>query len=169
MPNSTETTSRVRGISTVLVRGVIAGGAATAAMTLAYMTERRLRRATVGLTPLDYDDGLVPGQIVLHILKLPDLGASEETTAGLLLRWGYGSVFGTAHVLLRKRVPEPAATIIFGSALLGMTMTMFPMLGHTPPPWKWPAALMATSLATHTVYVVAGAVTDDRISRLWRG
>lgn len=163
----TETTSRVRGLRRTLVRGVISGGTATAAMTLSYMTERRFRRAAIGLAPLDYDDGLVPGQIVLHILKLPDLGASEETTAGLLLRWAYGSVFGTAHVLLRKRVPEPAATIIFGSALLGMTMTMFPILGHTPPPWRWPAALMATSLATHAVYVVAGAVTDDRISRRW--
>lgn len=162
----TNTISRGQGFSNVLVRGIISGGVATAAMTLSYLAERRLRRASVGRTPLDYDDGLVPGQIVMHILKLPDLGASEETKAGLALRWGYGSAFGTAHVLLRKCLPEPAATIVFGSALLGMTMTMFPLLGHTPPPWKWPATLMATSLATHVVYVVAGAVTDDRISRL---
>ncbi len=155
-----------RETSRVLLRGVIAGGVATATMTAAYALERRVRRATPDLGPMDYDDGVIPGQIVLHLLHLPDLGASEETRAGLLLRWGYGSAFGVAHVLLRKRMPEPMATAAFGSALIGMTMTMFPLLGHTPPPWKWTPALMATSLGTHLAYVTAGAITDDRLSKL---
>jgi hypothetical protein len=136
-------------------------------MTAAYTVERRARRANIGLAALDYDDGVVPGQIVLHLLRLPDLGVSEETTASHLLRWGYGSAFGTVHVLLRKRLPEPAATVIFGSVLLGMTMTMFPLLGHTPPPWKWPPALLATSIGTHIAYVTAGALTDDRMAKIW--
>ena len=150
----------------VLLRGVISGGVATAAMTGAYTLERRMRRITPGLSPMDYDDGVVPGQIVLHILHLPDLGAEEETKVGLLLRWSYGSAFGVAHVLLRKRFPEPMATVIFGSALLSVTLSMFPLLGHTPPPWKWPAALMATSVGTHIAYVTAGAVADDRLSKI---
>jgi len=44
------------------VRSVIAGAAGTTALTLAYATERRLRSRRSG--PLDYDDSLVPGQIV---------------------------------------------------------------------------------------------------------
>ena len=155
-----------QGTGQVLLRGLIAGAVATAVMTAAYAAERRVRRSKIGLEPLDYDDGVVPGQLVLHILRLPDLGASEETTAGQLLRWGYGSAFGTAHVLLRTRLPEPAATIIFGSALLGMTLTMFPLLGHTPPPWKWPPALLSTSIGTHIAYVAAGAITDDRLIKI---
>lgn len=158
--------SKRREAARVLLRGVISGGVATAAMTAAYTLERRIRRLTPGLSPMDYDDGVVPGQIVLHILHLPDLGAKEETTVGLLLRWGYGSAFGVAHVLLRKRFPEPMATVIFGSALMTVTLSMFPLLGHTPPPWKWPLALMATSVGTHVAYVTAGAVTDDRLSRI---
>lgn len=152
--------------ASTLLRGVIAGGVATAAMTASYAVERRLRRTTNGLKPLDYDDGVVPGQIVLHILHLPDLGASEETTSGLLLRWVYGSAFGVAHVMLRRRFPEPRATVFFGSALMGMTLTMFPLLGHTPPPWRWPVAMLASSVGTHLAYVVAGAVTDDRLSTI---
>lgn len=148
----------------MLLRGVIAGGVATAAMTAAYSVERRARRA-VG-APMDYDGGVVPGQIVLHILHLRDLGASEETTAGLLLRWGYGSAFGVRHVLLRRRLPEPAATAAFGSALMAMTLTMFPLLGHTTPPWKWPWPLLATCVGTHLVYVTAGAIADDRLVRV---
>jgi hypothetical protein len=154
---------RARATTRVLLRGVIAGGMATAAMTSVYSVERR---ATGSLEPMDYDDGVVPGQIVLHMLHLPDLGASEETTAGLLLRWGYGSAFGVMHVLLRKRLPEPWATALFGSALMGMTLTMFPLLGHTPPPWRWPRPLMATCVGTHLAYVTAGAIADDQLVRV---
>jgi hypothetical protein len=42
------------------IRSVLAGTAGTAALTLAYATERRLRSRRIG--PLDYDDSLVPGQ-----------------------------------------------------------------------------------------------------------
>jgi len=160
------TYDRARATTRVLLRGVIAGGVATAAMTSVYSVERRARRATGSLEPMDYDDGVVPGQIVLHILRLPDLGASEETTAGLLLRWGYGSAFGVMHVLLRQRLPEPWATAVFGSALMGMTLTMFPLLGHTPPPWRWPRPLMATCVGTHLAYVTAGAIADDQLARV---
>jgi hypothetical protein len=150
----------------VLLRGAISGAVATATMTGAYTLERRIRRLTPGLTPMDYDDGVVPGQIVLHILHLPDLGAKEETTVGLLLRWGYGSAFGIAHVMLRKRFPEPRATVMFGSALLTVTLSMFPLLGHTPPPWKWPLPLLATCVGTHLAYVTAGAIADDQLVRV---
>ena len=47
----------------------MAGTAGTAALTLAYMAERRLRPSHRG--PLDYDDSLVPGQIVASIMHLP--------------------------------------------------------------------------------------------------
>jgi uncharacterized membrane protein YagU involved in acid resistance len=133
-------------------------------MTATYEIERRLRTSTWGLRPLDYDVGVVPGQIVLHLLHLPDLGSAEETAAGLALRWGYGSAFGTAHVVLRQMWKEPTATLAFGSLLLGATLSMFPVLGHTPPPWRWPWQVMATCLVTHGVYVLVGAVVDDRVA-----
>jgi hypothetical protein len=47
------------------IRSVLAGTAGTATMTLAYATARRLRHASK--TPLDYDDGLVPGEIVAGV------------------------------------------------------------------------------------------------------
>ena len=42
------------------VRSVLAGTAGTAALSLAYVVERKLRPRHQG--PLDYDDSLVPGQ-----------------------------------------------------------------------------------------------------------
>jgi uncharacterized membrane protein YagU involved in acid resistance len=45
------------------------------------------------------------------------------------------------------------------------TFTLFPVLGRTPPPWRWPADVLATSIGTHVVYVTAVAVTDDAARR----
>ncbi len=143
------------------LRGVIAGAAGTATMTAAYALERRLRPRAKG--PLDYDDSLVPGRIVASIMHLPQVSDREEEELGLMLRWGYGSAFGLLHGLLRRRVPEPGAVALFGATLMSATLTLFPLLGRTPPPWRWPPAFLATSFATHAAYAGAVAVADDRL------
>ena len=146
------------------VRSVIAGTAGTAALSLAYVVERKLRPRHHG--PLDYDDSLVPGQIVASIMHLPHVTAREERDLGLVLRWGYGSAFGLWHGLLHRRIREPWASAIFGGTLMSATFSLFPLLGRTPPPWRWPSDVMATCLGTHAAYVSAVATADDRVRRL---
>lgn len=143
------------------IRSVIAGTIGTAALTLAYGLERRLRPGVTG--PLDYDDGLVPGQIVAGIMHLPHVTAREEHELGLVLRWSYGSAFGLLHGVLRRSVGEPWASAGFGGTLMTATLTLFPLLGRTPQPWRWPPDVMATSLATHACYVGAVAVGDAKM------
>ena len=46
------------------------------------------------------------------------------------------------------------------------TMSLFPLLGRTPPSWRWRPDVLATSIATHVCYVAAVAVADDGIRRL---
>jgi hypothetical protein len=146
------------------LRSVLAGTAGTAALTLAYRSEHRLRRSVKG--PLDYDDSLVPGEIVASIMHLPHVTAREERDLGLLLRWSYGSAFGLWHGTLRRLVGEPWASVGFGTTLMTATLTLFPLLGRTPPPWRWPPDVMATSIATHVAYVAAVAAVDGGLSRL---
>jgi hypothetical protein len=142
------------------VRSVAAGTAGTAALTVFYDVERRLRRRHQG--PLDYDDSLVPGKIVASIMHLPAVSAREDWDLGMALRWGYGSAFGLWHGILRRRLGEPWASAIFGCTLMSATFSLFPLLGRTPPPWRWPPDVMATCLASHAVYVAAVAAVDDR-------
>jgi hypothetical protein len=146
------------------IRSVMAGTAGTAALTLSYAAERRLRPRHRG--PLDYDDSLVPGQIVASIMHLPHVTAREDNDLGLALRWGYGSAFGLWHGFLHRRIREPWASAIFGGTLMSATFSLFPLLGRTPPPWRWPADVMATCLGTHAAYVTAVASVDDRVRRL---
>jgi hypothetical protein len=146
------------------LRSVLAGTAGTAALTVAYAAEHRVRRRVTG--PLDYDDSLVPGQIVAAIMHLPHVTDREERDLGLLLRWSYGSAFGLWHGTLRRRVSEPWASLGFAATLMTATLPLFPLLGRTPPPSQWPADVMATCLGTHAAYVSAVAVVDDGLRRL---
>jgi hypothetical protein len=148
------------------IRSVVAGAAGTAALTAAYATERRVRRRHEG--QLDYDDSLVPGQIVASVMHLPHVTARGDRDLGLALRWGYGSAFGLLHGVLRRAVGEPWASAAFGATLMTATVTLFPLLGHTPAPWRWPPDVMATSLGTHAAYVAAVAAVDDGIRRRTR-
>ena len=143
------------------IRSVLAGTAGTAAMTLAYAGERRLRPGVRG--SLDYDDSLVPGEIVAMIMHLPHVTARGDRDLGLALRWSYGSAFGLLHGALRRRIGEPWASAAFGCTLMTATLSLFPLLGRTPPPWRWRPAVLATSLGTHVVYVAAVAAVDDGI------
>ncbi len=143
------------------IRSVVAGAAGTGALTLAYAVEHRLRPQVNG--PLDYDDSLVPGEIVASILDLRHVTGHEEQDLGLLLRWSYGSVFGISHGLLRRRLDEPEATIVFAGLLISLTVTMFPLLGRTPPPWRWPRGYLATELVTHAAYAATVGFVDDRL------
>jgi hypothetical protein len=145
------------------IRSVIAGAAGTAALTATYAAERRMRPTHEG--QLDYDDSLVPGQIVAGVMHLPHVTAREDRDLGLALRWSYGSAFGLLHGVLRRTVGEPWASAAFGGTLMTATFTLFPALGHTPPPWRWPRDVMATSLGTHAAYVAAVAAVDGGLRR----
>jgi len=143
------------------VKGAIAGAVGTAAMTAAYATEHRFRPSVRG--QLDYDDSLVPGRIVADVLHLGPVTEREQAELKTLLLWGYGSAFGMAHRTLRTRLPEPYASLIFGGMLMSATFSLFPILGHTPPPWRWPRDVLATSIGTHVAYVLGVAITDDTL------
>ena len=103
---------------------------------------------------------LVPGQIVASVLHLPSLTARQEHELGSMLRWGYGSAFGVMHGRLRRFLPEPWASLVFGGMLMTATLALFPLLGRTPPPWRWPPDVLATSFGTHVAYVSGAAAVS---------
>ena len=162
-----------------LKRGLVSGFGGTAAMAVWYHAERTLRRGHyTGVTSLadgtrveglwsheglDYDDSVVPGQIVASLLHLPKPTDRQAGAITLALRWGYGSAFGIAHVLLRNMIREPRATLVFGSALMTVTSVAFPVLGRTPPPWKWPLDVQVSAVGSHTAYILTAAVLDNAL------
>ena len=82
----------------VLRNGIIAGLVATTTMNASYWAERRIRRNAEG--PLDYDDSNVPALVAAKILRQSDLSDGASFRLGLLVHWGYGSLFGLGAVPL---------------------------------------------------------------------
>jgi len=146
---------------------VLAGTAGTATMTAAYAIEHQVRTKVRG--QLDYDDGLVPGEIVASVMHLGQVTHKQEHELGTALRRSYGSAFGLLHGALRRAKGEPTASVIFGGVLMTATFSLFPLLGRTPPPWRWPPDVIATSIGTHIAYVTAVAVADDGLRGNRRG
>jgi hypothetical protein len=145
------------------LRSIASGTCGTAVMGLTYAVERRLRRSPIH-TPLDYDDSDVPGKIVVSILHLGQVTEKRDRQLGLALRWSYGSVFGLYHGLLRRRTGEPWATLGFLTTLLAATLSLFPLLGRTPPPWRWSRAYLLTCVITHAAYAATVGAVDDALS-----
>jgi hypothetical protein len=160
-------------------RGLVAGASGTAAMAAWYHLERTLRKgeytgvATLADgTPveglwshegLDYDDSVVPGQIVADLLNLPEPTAKEAGAITLVLRWTYGSAFGILHVLLRNKIREPYSSLVFGSALMTMTTVAFPVLGRTPWPWQWPLDAQFSAVGSHGAYILTASILDNAL------
>jgi hypothetical protein len=142
------------------LRSIAAGTAGTTVMTLAYALERKARRSPVG-TPLDWDDSDVPGKIVVSILHLGQVTQERDIQLGKILRWSYGSAFGLWHGVLRRQVREPWASLAFGTTLLTATFSLFPLLGRTPPPWRWSRAYLLTCVITHAAYVITVGMVDN--------
>jgi hypothetical protein len=42
---------------------------------------------------------------------------------------------------------------------------LFPVVGRTPPPWRWHPDVLATIIGTHAAYVGTVAAIDDLILR----
>ena len=137
------------------LRSVIAGAAGTATM-----TARLRRRAAAAQEPArparlrrlarprpDRRDGDAPA--ARHRPGGPR--ARPRCCAGATAR---RSASCTARCVAPSGSPGPAP--LFGGTLMTATMTLFPLLGRTPPPWRWPPDMLATSLGTHAAYVAGG-------------
>ncbi len=135
-------------------QGILAGFAGTAAMTVGYAIERRMRRGF--RQPLDYDDSKVPAEAAARVMDWSSPGPRATEFLGLAVHWGYGSLVGVGAVPLVRRTGPVSATAMYCGAITAMAAILFPVLGKTSPPWRWRKDVMLTSLGQHLVY--AGVV-----------
>lgn len=162
-----------RGLLVEGAAGVAAGAVGTAVMTATARLHREIHDRRRGMRAadeiLDYDDSdhvVVAASTVLRAVT----GRAPTSPAGrralfLLVHWGYGSVVGVAHGGLRAGIGgEPAAGVAFFVGCETMALSLFPLLGETPPPWRWRRDLLVTSLLQHAVYAAAVAATTRVLS-----
>ncbi len=169
-----------RGSATVLrevARGVVGGAVGTGAMALTARLHRELHARRDGIRVdeieeiLDYDDSehvvIAASTLLQHVIGWAPRSARGRQTLFWLVHWGYGSAVGVGHVALRRVLGrEPGPGLAFFVGCQTMALGLFPVLGETPPPWRWERRLLVTSMVQHAVYAGGVAATNTATARL---
>lgn len=153
------------------MRGFAAGLAGTGAMTATLKLEQLARRRSrAGAAadpgsdePVDYDASEHVVTAAAAVLRHRPATKAGNEALFLLVHWGYGSAVGIEYVELLRRHGIARATAEFYLLCQAMAMTLFPVLGGTPPPWRWPRRILISSLGQHAVYAIAVALTSRRL------
>jgi hypothetical protein len=135
-------------------KGIVAGFAGTAAMTVSSTLEQHLRGRAASTAPADATAKV--------------LGISEFSTPAAknrfsnLVHWGYGTGWGVVHALLATIGLRPtAATLVHGAAIWGNEQVMLPALDVAPPVFMWPRREVAIDAWHHLVYAAATGVAYE--------
>jgi hypothetical protein len=169
--------SALRAGLRLAVPGVIAGAAGTAAMTTSAHLNRVRYARRHGLAPseiteiLDYDDSeyvvIAASTLLRGVVGRAPASDGGRRALFLVVHWGYGSAVGIAHAALRRYVVrEPLAGSLFFLGCQAMCLTLFPVLGGTPVPWRWQRSVMTTSVGQHVLYSAVVAATAAGFRRV---
>jgi len=143
-------------LSSAIGRGLLAGFAGTAAMTVSSTTEARLRRRA---------PSTAPARATAKMLGIKefdsDLAAARWND---LSHWGYGTSWGVLRGLLDVAGLSPkAATAAHGAAIYGAAQVTLPALEIAPPAVFWGAKEIAIDAFHHTVYATATGIAYELI------
>ena len=148
---------RLEDVAAAVGKGLFAGAAGTATMTLSSTIEMRLRRRPASSAPAD---------AAARVLGVEPKGEKEEARFSTLVHWGYGTSWGVARGLLGAAGLRgvQAAAAHFG-AVWGSEQIMLPALGVAPPLWEWGAEEVAIDTFHHLVYASATSLAYGLLDR----
>ena len=139
------------------VRGLAAGLAGTAAMTLAEKLEQRF----ITQRPNSY----VPAHTLERLLGLPHKPDAERLWLNWAMHWGQGILLGAVRGLMAERgLRGPVGSFLFTNLRLLNDQTLENATGVGAPPWTWPVDEQALDLTHKAIYgFVTGAVADQLV------
>jgi hypothetical protein len=142
-------------VAVALGRGMVAGAAATAAMTVASTAEMRLR----GREPSG-----APAEVAGKLLGVKPRKRSGERFA-TVVHAATGVSLGAARGLLDLAgMRGAAAPAAFFALAWAPDLVVVPAAGVAPPPWRWGAPELAISAFHHAVYAAVGERTYRALS-----
>ena len=140
-----------------LGKGLLAGAAGTAAMTVASTLEMKARGR---------DPSTVPAEAAEKILDVEPGSKEGETRLNNVAHWSYGTAWGLPRALIGAaglrglRAGGLHFAGIWGSALVAL-----PRMRLTPPVRKWGAREVAIDAFHHLVYAGAAGLVYDALTR----
>jgi hypothetical protein len=138
-------------------KGLFAGLAGTAAMTISSTIEMKLSGRPASQTPAE------AAEKVLHVE--PENEDSEAQFSNLV-HWGYGTGWGGVRGLLASTgLPGPAATLAHFGLVWGSEQVVLPALDVSAPVFKYGSKATATDLLHHVVYATATGIAYSYLER----
>ena len=137
-------------LATSIGRGLLAGFAGTAAMTVSSTLEAKLR----GRAPSS-----APARATAKVLGISEFDSDlAKARFNDLSHWGYGTGWGVLRGLLAATGMSPRrATLVHGAAIYGAAQVTLPALEIAPPSIYWGASEVTIDAFHHAVYAaVAG-------------
>jgi hypothetical protein len=143
-------------LASAIGKGIIAGFAGTAAMTVSSTLEARLRGRAASSAPARAT------RKVLGIKEFEDDRAAARFND--LSHWGYGTGWGVLRGLLAATGMRPrAATALHGAAIYGAAQVTLPALEIAPPAVFWAKQEIAIDAFHHAVYAAATGAAYELI------
>lgn len=144
-------------IAATFGKGVFAGVAGTAAMTISSTLEMKLR---------DRPASSAPARAAAKMLGVEPVDEAAEARFSNIVHWGYGSAWGGVRGLLAAAgLSGPAATAAHLGAVWGSEQAMLPALDVAPPFTEWGAKEVAIDALHHLVYAGATGVAYSLLDR----
>jgi hypothetical protein len=149
--------TRVDTLATAIGRGLVAGLAGTAAMTISSTVEARLRGRAFSTAP---------ARATAKMLGIREFDSDlAQARWNDLSHWGYGTGWGVLRGLLGATpMSTRAATLAHGAAIYGAAQVTLPALEITPPSIFWGAKEIAIDAFHHAVYAAAAGVAYTAIA-----
>jgi hypothetical protein len=144
-------------VASSIGKGLVAGFAGTAAMTLSSTLEAKLRGRAASSAPARATAK------VLGIASFED--AVAEARFNDLSHWGYGTGWGIVRGLLDAAGLSPRkATAAHGAAIWGTEQVTLPALDVAPPSVFWPKREIAIDAFHHAVYALATGIAYELLN-----
>ena len=138
-------------------KGLFAGAAGTAAMTVSSTLEMKLSGRGASQTPAEAAE---------KVLKVEPEDEGAEARFSNLVHWGYGTGWGGVRGLLASTgLPGPLATAAHLGLVWGAEQLVLPALDVSAPVFKYGGKATATDLLHHTVYAMATGLAYSYLDR----
>ncbi len=144
---------RTGDVAAAVGKGVAAGVAGTALMTLSSTIEMKLTQRSASSAPADAAE---------KVLGVEPKGEKEKARFATVVHWAYGTSWGSVRGLMGAAgLTGPAAAGAHFAAVWGSGLVMLPALGVAPPVKEW-GAKARTTVGARSFSVA------ERLSRLHR-
>lgn len=147
--------SKIERVAVAIGRGLVAGIAATAAMTVFSTAEMKLRRWPPSSAPTD---------VAAKLLDVEPRGSGTGRFAAIA-HGSAGVAFGVTRGLIDVAgLTGPAAAAAFFAVAWSPDLVGVPAIGAAPPPWRWGIEETAISALHHVVYAATGEVVYQALA-----